>query len=140
MIIVPCNDINLLSEMYIELSEDERADIQRTNKQYKDVMEWYLKNGDLAFKFEADGKTVGYALVISDEKPLYLRHFYICRSARRKGCGTLAFNLLLSQLKTSEIDLDVFVWNERGKAFWESLGFEHSAIIMRYKKPHMPVS
>jgi ribosomal protein S18 acetylase RimI-like enzyme len=53
---------------------------------------------------------------------------------RRKGLGTAAFNLLMSELNTNSIDLDVFCWNERGQAFWRSLGFKERCIIMRKYK------
>ncbi len=69
--------------------------------------------------------------MITDRTPLYLRHFYICRDQRRKGYGTAAFHALLRTLGTNTVDLDVYVWNERGKAFWTSLGFAPRALMMR---------
>lgn len=63
---------------------------------------------------------------------MYLRHFFICRHCRREGWGRTAFHLLLRQLQTERIDIDVLVWNTRGRRFWESLGFGERFIRMRY--------
>ncbi len=128
----PCTDTALLTSLFLELMADEKTDRPVTEAQAKLRMQEYLARGDQAFAFGVQGDTVGYALVVCDREPLYLRHFYICRHARRKGYGTTAFHALLKALDTATIDLDVFVWNERGKAFWASLGFAPRATIMRY--------
>lgn len=65
--------------------------------------------------------------------PLYLRHFFICRDSRRQGLGTAAFHLLLQELKTESIDVEVMWWNERGHKFWQSLGFKERSIYLRRK-------
>jgi GNAT superfamily N-acetyltransferase len=127
-----CSDIELLSRLFRELAEDERSDVKRTEDDYRQEMSRLLGRGELAYLFSAEGCPAGYALVDPFRKPYYLRHFYICRGQRLKGYGKAAFRLLLDALGISEIDLDVFDWNERGKAFWNSLGFKPRAIIMRY--------
>ncbi len=133
--IAPCTDDALLSRMFLELMEDEKTDLPATPAFAASRMEEYLSRGDNAYVFFAQGAVAGYALVITDRSPLYLRHFYICRDQRRRGYGTAAFHALLETLGADTIDLDVFVWNERGKAFWESLGFAPRALMMRCKKP-----
>lgn len=129
----PCNDIALLSRMYIELMEDEKFDAHRTATEMYDGMSAFLRAGEIAYTFHAEEHLVGYALVNVSRVPFYLHHFYICRDARRQGFGTEAFHALLQTLGTEAIDLDVFVWNERGKAFWTSLGFAPRSTIMRYR-------
>ena len=131
--IEPCNDITLLSRLFKELAEDEPADVLRTEEKAREEMEDFLARGETAYIFTADGEVAGYALVVLGRKPPYLHQFYICRSERRKGYGTIAFKLLLETLKINEMDLDVYVWNERGRAFWDSLGFKPRAVIMRYR-------
>ncbi len=131
--IEPCKDTALLSRLFLELAEDERSDVQRTEKQAFDEMAALLSRDEKAYLFVADGIIAGYALVVTNRKPYYLHHFYICRNERRKRYGTAAFKLLLETLNISEMDLDVYEWNERGRAFWESLGFKPRAIIMRYQ-------
>ena len=39
--------------------------------------------------------------------------------------------MLLETLGTQTVDLDVFVWNESAIGFWQSLGFEQRAHLMR---------
>jgi GNAT superfamily N-acetyltransferase len=134
MTIEPCKDIALLSRLFLELAEDERSDVRRTEKQAQEEMAALLGREEKAYVFVADGNIAGYALVVTNRKPYYLHHFYICRSERRKGYGTAAFKLLLETLNASEMDLDVYEWNGRGRAFWESLGFKPRAIIMRYQQ------
>ncbi len=133
MEISPCSNIVLLTRMYKELAEDEKSDTPQTDEQYRQCMEGFLRRGDRAFAFLTGRTVVGYALVITDRKPYHLRHFYISRSKRRKGYGSTAFYKLLQTLDTDTVDLDVFVWNECGVAFWHSLGFEPRAHLMRLK-------
>ncbi len=134
MEVSPCSNIVLLTRMYRELAEDEKSDTAQTDEQYQQCMEGFLKRGDRAFVFLTGRSVVGYALVMTERKPYYLRHFYISRSKRRKGYGRTAFQILLATLGTDTVDLDVFVWNERGIAFWQSLGFEPRAHLMRLKR------
>jgi ribosomal protein S18 acetylase RimI-like enzyme len=130
----PCFDVFLLSPLFLELAEDEKSDINRTMQKASEEMAGFLEFGEKAFLFSVSGETAGYALVNMNRKPPYLHHFYICRGVRRKGYGTMAFRALLDALGINEIDLDVYAWNDRGKSFWESLGFKPRAIIMRYRQ------
>lgn len=130
--IVACEDVDMLTALFKQLAEDEQTDTPRTDAQYREAMDTFLRKGEKAFIAVADGQTIGYALVMMDCAPLYLHHFYICRNARRKGAGTAFFHLLIQTLKAKEMSLDVFDWNERGKAFWRSLGFVPRNIQMRY--------
>jgi GNAT superfamily N-acetyltransferase len=127
-----CDDTELLCRLFRELAEDERSDVKRTDSEYREEMTRLLNRGELAYTVAAEGAVVGYALVDPCRKPHYLHHFYICRGKRLKGYGKAFFRLLLEELGVGEIDLDVYDWNERGKAFWSSLGFKPRAIIMRY--------
>lgn len=132
--ISPCTDTALLSVLCREMMEDEPSDAIPANEEICRRMEAFLAAGDIAYLFTTGGQTAGYALVIAQRSPVYLRHFYISRTHRRKGYGTQAFQLLLQTLGAREMDLDVFVWNARGQAFWQSLGFEPRATIMRFRE------
>lgn len=129
-------DIMQLGALYQELMEDEQADAQYTDSQSRERMAAFLESGELAYIAEEDGETVGYALVDFSPAPCYLHHFYICRSHRRKGYGRAFFELLMDSLNITQIDLNVFIWNERGQAFWQSLGFKPRCIAMRYQHDH----
>jgi RimJ/RimL family protein N-acetyltransferase len=130
---MPSTDIALLSRLYQELLEDESFDIPRTADELREGMAGHLSAGEAAFLFMAEDRVVGYALIIVKSSPPYIHHFYICRDARRYGYGKEAFYALLDTLNTDQIDLDVLVWNERGQAFWSSLGFQPRSMIMRYQ-------
>ncbi len=127
------HDVDVLSQMYKEMADDEKSDLSQTDEQYTQFMKGFLKKGDQAYLFMIGEKIVGYALVISHRKPIYLRHFFICRGERRKGFGSAAFHKLMVTLNTDIIDLDVFVWNDCGIGFWTSLGFKPRAYLMRLK-------
>jgi GNAT superfamily N-acetyltransferase len=129
-----CSDVFLLSQLFLELAEDEKSDVRRTQQRAAEEMADFLNRGEKAYTFSVSEEVAGYALININRNPPYLHHFYICRDKRRKGYGTLAFNALLKVLAVSEMDLDVYDWNERGKEFWKSLGFKPRAIIMRYGK------
>lgn len=131
--IEPCGDIELLTKLFMELALDERSDVERTEKQAQEEMRALIGRGEKAYVFMSGKTAEGYALVNPERTPPYLHHFYICRKERRKGLGTAAYKALLETIGAKEIDLDVYLWNERGRAFWESLGFEPRALIMRYK-------
>jgi predicted acetyltransferase len=124
------DDIKLIAEMTKELFEDEPSDTILSIEQYVNRLQNYIKAGSQVFLFIED-KIIGYALVNLVRTPYYLIDFFICRNHRRCGKGTLAFNKLMDELDTKNIDLDVFCWNDRGRSFWESLGFKERAIIMR---------
>lgn len=120
-----------LLPLYQELLEDVKSDIIKTKDQCLQSLKKDLEHGEKAYVFSTDGETVGYALINTNRTPVYIHHFYISRSQRRKGWGRTAFALLQEELNTSDFDLDVFVWNERGLAFWRSLGFEPRMTMMR---------
>jgi ribosomal protein S18 acetylase RimI-like enzyme len=131
--LLPSTDIALLARLYQEMLEDESFDIPRTPDELRDGMAGHLSSGEAAFLFMDQDKVVGYTLVIVKSAPPYIHHFYICRDARRHGYGKEAFYALLDTLETDWMDLDVLVWNERGHAFWRSLGFQPRSMIMRYQ-------
>lgn len=120
--------------LYRKLGEERVADWIETRKQEfmrKQMARW-LDADHRGYCFVVDGTIVGYALVEMGKTPLYLRHFFIRREFRRRGHGKEAFGALLAYLETDTIDLDVFVWNERGRAFWRSLGLADRAVLMRF--------
>ncbi len=127
---VDMNEIGLLAEMTRQLFEDEPSDMKLSIEQFESRLRKYMESGCSGFLFMEE-EVIGYALVHMERNPYYLVDFFICRPFRREGKGTDAFHLLLKELNTESIDLDVFFWNERGRKFWEGLGFKERAIIMR---------
>ena len=135
--VLPCtpDDVVELAELNRLLIEDEKAENTMTLPQLEQRMADFLNADYKAFFFEADGQHVGYALVHMTAAPLYLRQFFICRAYRRMGYGQKSFYALLELLQTTEIDIDVYAWNQRGLSFWKSLGFSDRCYNMRFKKP-----
>lgn len=123
-------ELILLADMTRQLFEDEPSDRVLTIQQFEDRLRGYIGTGCCAFLF-LEESIIGYALVNMSRTPYYLIDFFISRNERRTGKGTDAFYLLMRELNTENIDLDVFCWNSRGRKFWESLGFKEHAIIMR---------
>ena len=124
------HEITLIAKMTRQLFEDEPSDIKLAVQQFENRLQTYVDAGSCIYLFTEEN-IIGYALVNLARKPYYLIDFFICRDSRRGGKGTTAFNLLIKELDTECIDLDVFCWNNRGRKFWESLGFKERAIIMR---------
>ena len=140
MQIIKCSrqDVPLLAAMNKCLIEDEQSSNPMTIKELEKRMEDFLSDEYSAYFFlddksESSDKTIGYALVKHTASPLYLRQFYINREYRRKHLGSEAFKLLLDYLETDKIDIDVLPWNEKGMAFWKSMGFTETCISMRYQ-------
>jgi len=127
-------DIQLLAKLNQMLIEDERAETKLSLPQLESRMADFIKSEYKAFLIYENEEIIGYALCNMQKEPIYLRQFFVCRDKRRKGYGRQAFQTLLDHLNTKEIDIDVYVWNESGIAFWESIGFEKRYYSMRYKK------
>ena len=126
-------DAGDLAVMNKQLIEDEKHDNPMTMPELKERMAGFL-SGDYnaLFCVDENAAILGYALINNNVKPTYLRQFFICRDQRRKGYGRQFFHKLLEYLNTDTIDIEVMVWNETGKAFWESLNFQPRSVYMRY--------
>ncbi|MBW5446524.1 GNAT family N-acetyltransferase [Cohnella sp. CFH 77786] len=127
-------DLELLANLNRQLIEDEQHDNIMNLQQLKERMSMFIRSDYQAYLFKDHGAVRGYALVNLRRNPLYLRHFFICRDCRRAGYGKRAFKQLMSFLQISEIDIEVMYWNERGRAFWKSLGFKERSIYMRLER------
>jgi len=127
-------DLDVLAVLNKQLIEDEQHDNPMNVQELKERMRGFLRSDYKAYLFKDQQEVIkGYALVNHARNPLYLRHFFICRDSRRQGLGRMAFHLLLEQLETDTMDVEVLSWNERGYAFWKSLGFVERSIYMRRK-------
>jgi predicted acetyltransferase len=133
MKLVKCtlDNIPLLAQLNKQLFEDENNDSIPKIEVLEERLQKAMNEGSAAYLFMINGTAAGYALVKIQVNPYYLSHFFICREFRRQHLGTTAFNKLMTELNTNSIDLDVFCWNEWGRAFWKSLGFKERAVIMR---------
>lgn len=127
-------DLDVLAELNKQMNEDQRHDNPLDIEQLKKRIRSFLESGDYkAYLFKEVDKIRGYALIDHSRDPLYMRHFFISRDSRRSGYGRRSFEKLMRVLNADQIDIHVFVWNERGQAFWEALGFKPRNLNMRWK-------
>lgn len=94
-------------------------------------MRRFLRTQYTAYFFMQGTEAAGYALVDRHVKPVYLRQFMIERSFRRQHLGRQAVALLLRELDTDTLDIDVLCRNTAGISFWERCGFLPRSIGMR---------
>jgi len=126
-------DLEMLAAMNKQLIEDERHDNPMGLEALKERMREFILGEYEAYIFKDEEVIKGYALVNQVRKPVYLRQFYICRDSRRSGIGKACFQLLLTELKIEQLDVEVMYWNEAGYKFWKSLGFEERSVYLRLK-------
>lgn len=129
--IASLDDVAVLAEMNIQLIEDEHHDNPMQLDSLVQRMKEFLLGEYNAYLFTEDESIIGYALVNKTKTPEYLRQFFIARDNRRSGRGKACFQLLLAELKVSQLDVEVMVWNEGGYRFWKSLGFEERSVYLR---------
>lgn len=127
-------DAEKLAELNKQLIEDEKSDNKMSLGELQDRMKSFLETDYSAYFFMEDNSIIGYALVNTRAEPLYLRQFFIARNFRRNHKGRQAFELLLNELKTDKIDLEVLSWNEAGLKFWQSCGFAERSRYMRFSR------
>lgn len=127
-------DAEKLAELNKQLIEDEKSDNKMSLGELQDRMKSFLETDYAAYFFMEGGSIIGYALVNVRTAPLYLRQFFIARNFRRNHKGRRAFELLLDELKTDKIDLEVLSWNEAGLKFWQSCGFAERSRYMRFSR------
>jgi len=136
MIIRKCSllDIDKLAELNKQLIEDEKSDNRMNISELKSRMKGFLQTEYSAYFFLEEDAIVGYALVNMECTPIYLRQFLIDRQYRRNHVGKKAISLLLEELKTDTLDIEVLSWNEPGIRFWTSCGFVERSKYMRLNK------
>lgn len=128
------SDTKLLAVLNKQLIDDEKSDNQMNIVQLENRMREFLQTDYTAYLFVQDGDIAGYALVKHTVQPYYLRQFLIERAFRRQHLGLQAFKMLLSELKTNSLDLEVLSDNEAGGRFWEKCGFKERSKYLRLEQ------
>ncbi len=121
-------DVEQLVAMNAHLIEDERYDSPLPLDELRQRMRGFVSGEFHVLLFEtndASAATVGYCVIDVSKRPMYLRHFFICRNHRRKGYGRASLAKLIKDLNISDLDVEVMAWNEVGRAFWRRIGFRH---------------
>lgn len=117
------NDSLLLAQLNRQLIIAEGSDNPMDEAQLATRMLGFLASTYQAWLFCVADDVVGYALIDMGRDPVYLRHFMIAESYRRRGYGRHAFGLLYQQFGGIPLALDVLHTNPNGLAFWHALGF-----------------
>ncbi len=125
------HDALLLAQLNRQLIIAEGSDNPMDEAQLATRMLGFLVGSYQAWLFCVADEVVGYALVDMGRDPVYLRHFMIAESYRRRGYGRQAFGLLYQQLGAIPLALDVLHTNPNGLAFWQALGFMPRSINLR---------
>ena len=128
------SDSRILAILNKQLLEDEKNDSKLSVDDLDRRMVAFLNGEYVAYFYQVDDETVGYALINMSETPKYLRQFFIAREFRRKGYGRAFFSALLAELGEKTMDLEVLARNEAGRKFWESLGFAPRSLYLRYEE------
>jgi predicted acetyltransferase len=125
-------DLPAVAAMNKLLIEDEKHENPMSVAELEERVRGWISSNYAAYMFQLEEKTIGYALVNMEAKPIYLRQFFIARDWRRQGAGTAGFKALLRELRTETLEIDVLVWNKSAIAFWTALGFDQRSLRMRY--------
>ena len=124
-------DIPLLAAMNQQLIRDEGHRNPMSLAELKERLASFLAGPYEAAIFWAK-EPAGYALWRFAPDHVYLRQFFIAPPLRRRGYGRLAMRLLREEAWPGQtrLRLEVLVGNERGIAFWRSVGLEPYCLTM----------
>jgi GNAT superfamily N-acetyltransferase len=127
------DDLPLLADLNRQLIEDEGHSNPMSVAELEDRMRAWLVRTYTAVLFMKEGSVVGYALYRTDNTGIFLRQFFICRDARRKGLGRAAMDMLFRRVWPTGalVTLEALSANRAAIDFWRALGFEDYALTLR---------
>jgi predicted GNAT family acetyltransferase len=126
-----CDELGELNKAFI----DDGGSINNMHiEELKSRMHWFIQNGFVALIFEVDGHHVGYALIDTNQTPIFIRHFFVKKSFRRRGYGTSAFVKIVEHFNANAINLTVLCSNEIGNKFWAKCGLVAYETVMYFRK------
>ena len=130
----PASDLDLpvLAELNQQLIRDEGHRNRMSLAELEERMQGWLRGEYAAVLFRNESEPIGYALYRREAEHIYLRQFFVRPEYRRQGVGRAALEWLRANAwpGTARIRLDVLVGNERGIAFWRSVGFRDYCLTM----------
>jgi ribosomal protein S18 acetylase RimI-like enzyme len=132
-------DATQLAHMNKRLIEDEGSSNPMTLEQLETRLRNWLSAEWRGVMFLNGSRVVGYTIYrlqrqeFDRRDTVYIRHYYIERDYRRFGFGSEALQKLRSDIfpKNTTVYLEVLIHNDRGRAFWQSLGFSEYSLTMR---------
>jgi ribosomal protein S18 acetylase RimI-like enzyme len=124
-----------LTEMNVKLRDDEKIDNLMPINQVKERMQEFLNDSKYCVLiFEDNEQIIGYSLINTEKRPMYLRQLFIKKEFRNLGYGKTAINKIVERLNIEEIDIDVMIWNESAIGFYLNYGFKKRYLGMRYTR------
>ena len=125
-------DSQALAKMNRRLIVDSKHRNPMKLSQLNRRMRRWFQAGYHAYFFKEDDQVVGYCVFIKEKEYLYIRQFYIERTARRQGLGQEAFQWLRRHIwkKEHRLRMDVLVGNKAAIGFWKSVGFKDYCLTM----------
>ena len=126
------DDCPLLAELNRQLIQDEghrsRVRVAELERRMRD----WLAGDYRAVLFEERSEVVAYALFRELPDEVYLRQLFVVRHRRREGIGRRAVDTLRTEVwpKDKRLTVEVLVANERGVAFWRSVGYADYALTL----------
>jgi len=123
--------LEILAQMNLELIQDEGHDNPMNLAQLHSRMANWLEGEYSVALFEKNEKFIGYALWRIESEFVYLRQFFISRSERRNGFGSVIIQKLLSLYWIEKkVRLEVLIQNKSAREFWRSVGFYEYCVTM----------
>jgi ribosomal protein S18 acetylase RimI-like enzyme len=127
--------LEILTQMNIQLREDEQMDNIMTEKDVRERMESFIIGSIYkTILFINKNKIIGYSLIDFTKKPIYMRQLFIKKEERSTGFGKLFLKMILEKYDITDIDVEVMVWNENAINFYENFGFKKRYIGMKYNR------
>jgi ribosomal protein S18 acetylase RimI-like enzyme len=103
----------------------------------QNIQNFLIRNKDMSFCFEEDGKIIATTLCGHDGRRGYIYHVTVAEEYWGRGIGRMLVEKSLLRLKQEGINkchLFVFTDNETGNAFWGSTGWTRRQDIFVYSK------
>jgi GNAT superfamily N-acetyltransferase len=118
--------------MNAQLIHDEGHRNSMTVQQLVKRMSGWLAGEYQATVFEAEAKTIGYALYRIEPEYVYLRQLFVQPHLRRRGIARRALEWLRENAwgARPRVRIDVLVGNKTGIEFWRSVGFVDYCITL----------
>jgi len=124
-------DVAALVVMNRHLIEDQHHDSTASDDDLERRMRQWITGTEYEVGVvELEDGPVAYAVWRDDEDGIYLRQFFVSRDHRRSGVGRAGFTALRDRWTARPVKLDVLIHNDRGLAFWRSLGFRDYSMIL----------
>jgi GNAT superfamily N-acetyltransferase len=125
-------DLELLARWNAQLIQDQDHEYRASHDELAARLAAWLAGDYTAAIAQVDREPVAYLLWRCDTNDVFLRQFFVSRRWRRRGLGRAIMEQAVGQFWAGQrIVLDVLSRNDRGQAFWRSIGFGDYSVRLR---------